>query len=99
MELARGSPVAMGTHNNQSGAFYLSDFRSVISMESLNELYSSICSDLQLSPNKYISQELKDTEKCIRFVHHTRFSLVITGDMKVGWSSDRFPPSEMCLSD
>ncbi|XP_058233084.1 leucine-rich repeat-containing protein 34 isoform X2 [Hemibagrus wyckioides] len=78
VELARGSPVAMGTHNNQSGAFYLSDFRGVISMESLNELYSSICSDLQLSPNKYISQELKDTEKCIRDV-----SLGLRGNNRV----------------
>ncbi|GAA6086074.1 leucine-rich repeat-containing protein 34 isoform X2 [Tachysurus ichikawai] len=35
-------------------------------MESVNDLYSSICSDLHLSPNTYISQELKETEKCDR---------------------------------
>ncbi|KAK3515492.1 hypothetical protein QTP70_023611 [Hemibagrus guttatus] len=70
-QLARRSPVAMGTRNNQSGAFYLSDFRSITDMESLNGLYSSICSDLQLSPNKYISQELKETEHCIRDVSLT----------------------------
>ncbi|XP_034153989.2 leucine-rich repeat-containing protein 34 [Pangasianodon hypophthalmus] len=37
-------------------------------MESLNNLYSSICSDLHLSLNTYISQELKETEKCDRDV-------------------------------
>ncbi|XP_053467950.1 leucine-rich repeat-containing protein 34 isoform X1 [Ictalurus furcatus] len=57
----------MGTHN-QSCVFSLSHFRSIVSMESLNNLYSSICSDLQLSPNTYISQELKETKKCDRDV-------------------------------
>ncbi|XP_027029557.2 leucine-rich repeat-containing protein 34 isoform X4 [Tachysurus fulvidraco] len=35
-------------------------------MDNVIDLYSSICSDLHLSPNPYISQELKETEKCDR---------------------------------